>query len=57
MHDGIYSPSGGVTIGGNHADENGNLGIEAAAGDSDAGNNHARGNVNPLECGGVACLP
>ena len=46
---------GVVTLTGNTASRNADLGIEADAGTGDGGGNRARRNGNPAECTGVAC--
>ena len=53
--DGIDVVDAGSTIAKNHADRNVNLGIFAAAGNTDGGDNKANHNGNPLECVGVVC--
>ena len=53
--DGIQVNSATTTITHNVADHNGNLGINAIAGVTDGGGNHAAGNGNPLQCTNVKC--
>jgi hypothetical protein len=54
--DGIDVVDGSMTkLVRNHADLNGDLGIEALTGVIDGGGNRASGNDNPLECLGVVC--
>jgi hypothetical protein len=53
--DGIDVDVGGTTFSANIANRNGDLGIEAVPGVTDAGRNHAAGNLNPLQCLNVAC--
>jgi hypothetical protein len=47
--------SDGVTIEGNKANSNGDLGIEAPAASIDGGGNKAHGNGDGRECVGVRC--
>lgn len=55
--DGIYvNNAGDVTVSGNVAVANVDLGIEAP-GVTDGGGNQASGNGNPLQCVGVVCAP
>ncbi len=53
----IQNSQAGLTIVGNSANFNGNLGINASAGVTDGGDNHARGNGNPTQCVNVVCEP
>jgi hypothetical protein len=53
--DGIDVRSAATTITDNRADRNADLGIEATAGVTDGGRNHATGNGNPLQCVNVTC--
>jgi parallel beta-helix repeat protein len=53
--DGIDSDSASVTLTGNKAKYNDDLGIEAEPGVTDGGGNVARGNGNPAQCVGVTC--
>ena len=53
--DGIQVNSATTTITRNIANHNGNLGINAIAGVTDGGGNHAAGNGNPLQCTNVNC--
>jgi hypothetical protein len=53
--DGIDVNNATTTITANTTDNNGDLGIEAVAGVSDGGGNHATGNGNPAQCTGVVC--
>jgi hypothetical protein len=39
----------------NHADDNGDFGIDAVSGVVDLGGNTASGNGNPLQCRNVFC--
>lgn len=56
VDDGIHSVSGigEVVVGGNSANDNADLGIEAV-GATDGGGNTATGNGNAAQCTGVAC--
>jgi hypothetical protein len=53
--DGIDVNNATTTITANTTNNNGDLGIEAVAGVSDGGGNHATGNGNPAQCTGVVC--
>jgi hypothetical protein len=53
--DGIDVDSRLTTLTRNHALHNGDLGIEAVFGVTDAGGNKARGNGNPAQCTNLAC--
>jgi parallel beta-helix repeat protein len=53
--DGIDIDSASTTVTRNAANHNGDLGIEAVAGVTDGGNNHASGNGNPAECVNITC--
>ena len=44
------------TAAGNTANNNGDFGIDAAAGVTDLGGNYEFGNGNPLQCRNVFCL-
>jgi len=51
----VADVNAGNTIAHNHANKNTNLGIFAAAGNTDGGGNKAKDNGNPLQCVGVTC--
>lgn len=53
--DGIEVQATNARIGGNQAYDNGDFGIDAAAGVTDLGGNVASGNGNPLQCRNVFC--
>jgi parallel beta-helix repeat protein len=53
--DGIEAQGTDARIGGNRAFDNGDFGIDAAAGVTDLGGNVATGNGNPLQCRNVFC--
>lgn len=53
--DGIDVDSPSATLTGNHAMNNGDLGIEAVLGVTDGGRNKAHGNGNAAQCTNVAC--
>jgi nitrous oxidase accessory protein NosD len=53
--DGIDVDSPMTTLTGNHALNNGDLGIEAVFGVTDGGSNKAHGNGNPAQCTNLAC--
>ena len=53
--DGIDVDSSSTTLTSNVANHNGDLGVEAAAGVIDGGNNHANGNGNPAQCINITC--
>jgi hypothetical protein len=53
--DGIDVRRAETTLTRNLALRNGDLGIEAVAGVTDGGGNHAAGNGNPAQCTNVAC--
>jgi hypothetical protein len=53
--DGIDVDSPSTTLTGNHALNNGDLGIEAVFGVTDGAGNTAHGNGNPSQCTNVAC--
>jgi parallel beta-helix repeat protein len=55
--DGIHVDAPGSVLVGNGAFRNGDLGIEAVPGVTDAGGNRAAGNGNPAQCENVACSP
>ena len=52
---GIEAASPTTTLARNLALGNGDLGMLAVAGVTDAGGNRAAGNGNPAQCAGVAC--
>jgi parallel beta-helix repeat protein len=53
--DGIDVDNAATTLRGNVATRNDDLGIEAVAGVTDGGGNHAAANGNPAQCTNVAC--
>jgi parallel beta-helix repeat protein len=53
--DGIHVDAPSAVLHANRASFNGDLGIEAVPGVTDAGGNRARGNGNPAQCQNVAC--
>jgi parallel beta-helix repeat protein len=53
--DGIEVQASNARFGGNRAFDNGDFGIDAAAGVTDLGGNFASGNGNPLQCRNVFC--
>jgi hypothetical protein len=53
--DGVLVDSAGNRLAGNHANFNGDYGIEAAPGTIDGGQNKAHHNGNPQQCTGVSC--
>jgi hypothetical protein len=53
--DGIDVDSPLTTLTGNHALDNGDLGIEAVFGVTDGGDNEAHGNGNPARCTNIVC--
>ena len=53
--DGIEVQATNARMGGNQAYDNGDFGIDAAAGVTDLGGNVASGNGNPLQCRNVFC--
>ena len=53
--DGIDVDNAATTLRGNVALRNDDLGIEAVAGVTDGGGNHAAANGNPAQCTNVAC--
>jgi parallel beta-helix repeat protein len=55
--DGIDVESSATTLTHNTTLRNADLGIEAVAGITDGGHNHAAGNGNPAQCTGVVCTP
>jgi parallel beta-helix repeat protein len=55
--DGIHVDAPSAVLHANLASFNGDLGIQAVPGVTDAGGNRARGNGNPAQCQNVACSP
>ena len=55
MGDGIEIQASNARLRGNRAFDNGDFGIDAAAGVTDLGGNLASGNGNPLQCRNVFC--
>jgi hypothetical protein len=53
--DGIDVRSATTRLRDNHADDNGDFGIDAVVGVVDLGGNTASGNGNPLQCRNVFC--
>jgi parallel beta-helix repeat protein len=53
--DGIHVRSPSTTLTHNHANRNGDLGIDAVDGVTDGGGNHATGNGNAAECTIITC--
>ena len=53
--DGIDAQSATTAVTANDSIHNGALGIEAAAGSTDGGGNHAAANGDPRQCVGVVC--
>jgi parallel beta-helix repeat protein len=56
LDDGIDVNNPDTTIADNTANQNGDLGIEAAAGVTDGGGNRASGNGDPRQCVNVVCV-
>lgn len=52
---GIAIDASSTTVRANHANHNGDLGIDAAAGVVDGGQNQAAANGDPAQCSGVRC--